>query len=110
MISRRTFTALLAASVALTAAPGCDDSPTAPSSVTVVAFGDSITAGVCTSGSNDYVSVLSNRNGVSINNSGRPGDTTAAAAARLDSPVPAGGGGHRDGFLWRHDPPESGPV
>src|SRR5687768_10068194 len=87
MISRRTFTALLAASVALTAAPGCDDSPTAPSSVTVVAFGDSITAGVGTSGSNDYVSVLSNRTGVSIINAGRPGDTTASALARIDSAV-----------------------
>lgn len=87
MISRRTFTALLAASVALTAAPGCDDSPTAPSSVTVVAFGDSITAGVGTSGSNDYVSLLSNRTRVSIINAGRPGETTASALARIDSAV-----------------------
>lgn len=87
MISRRLFTILLAASVALAAAPGCDDSPTAPSSVTVVAFGDSITAGVGTSGSNDYVSVLSNRTGVSIINAGRPGDTTASALARIDSAV-----------------------
>ncbi len=87
MMSRRLFTILLAASVALAAAPGCDDSPTAPSSVTVVAFGDSITAGVGTSGSNDYVSVLSNRTGVSIINAGRPGDTTASALARIDSAV-----------------------
>jgi lysophospholipase L1-like esterase len=87
MISRRIFAVLLAASVALTAAPGCDDSPTAPSSVTVVAFGDSITAGVGTSGNNDYVSVLSNRTGVSIINAGRPGDTTASALARIDSAV-----------------------
>lgn len=87
MISRRLFTILLAASVALAAAPGCDDSPTAPSSVTVVAFGDSITAGVGTSGNNDYVSVLSNRTGVSIINAGRPGDTTASALARIDSAV-----------------------
>ena len=79
MISRRIFAILLAANVALAAAPGCDDSPTAPSSVTVVAFGDSITAGVGTSGSNDYVSVLSNRTGVSIIDAGRPGDTTASA-------------------------------
>ena len=87
MISRRIFAVLLAASVALTAAPGCDDSPTAPSSVAVVAFGDSITAGVGTSGNNDYVSVLSNRTGVSIINAGRPGDTTASALARIDSAV-----------------------
>ena len=87
MVSRRIFTILLAASVALAAVPGCDDSPTAPSSVTVVAFGDSITAGVGTSGSNDYVSVLSNRTGVSIINAGRPGDTTASALARIDSAV-----------------------
>ena len=87
MVSRRIFTVLLAASVALAAAPGCDDSPTAPSSVTVVAFGDSITAGVGTSGNNDYVSVLSNRTGVSIINAGRPGDTTASALARIDSAV-----------------------
>ena len=87
MISRRIFAILLAANVALAAAPGCDDSPTAPSSVTVVAFGDSITAGVGTSGSNDYVSVLSNRTGVSIIDAGRPGDTTASALARIDSAV-----------------------
>ena len=87
MFSRRLFTILLAASIALAAASGCDDSPTAPSSVTVVAFGDSITAGVGTSGNNDYVSVLSNRTGVSIINAGRPGDTTASALARIDSAV-----------------------
>ena len=87
MISRRIFTVLLAASVALGAAPGCDDSPTAPSSVTVVAFGDSITAGIGTSGNNDYVSVLSNRTGVAIINAGRPGDTTASALARIESAV-----------------------
>lgn len=87
MISRRLFTVLLAASVALAAAPGCDDSPTAPSSLTVVAFGDSITAGIGTSGNNDYVSVLSNRTGVAIINAGRPGDTTASALARIESAV-----------------------
>lgn len=87
MISRRSFTALLAAGIALTAAPGCDDSPTAPSSVTVVAFGDSITAGVGTNGNNDYVSVLSNRTGVSIINAGRPGETTASALGRIESAV-----------------------
>jgi acyl-CoA thioesterase-1 len=87
MISRRLFTLLLSASVALAAASGCDDSPTAPSAVTVVAFGDSITAGFGTSGDNDYVSVLSNRTGVAIINAGRSGDTTASALARIDSAV-----------------------
>lgn len=87
MIPRRLFTLLLSASVALAAASGCDDGPTAPSAVTVVAFGDSITAGVGTSGDNDYVSVLSNRTGVAIINAGRSGDTTASALARIDSAV-----------------------
>jgi acyl-CoA thioesterase I len=87
MISRRIFTILLSASVVLAAAPGCNDSPTAPSAVTVVAFGDSITAGIGTSGDNDYVSVLSNRTGVAIINAGRSGDTTATALARIDSAV-----------------------
>jgi acyl-CoA thioesterase I len=87
MIPRRLFTLLLSASVALAAASGCDDGPTAPSAVTVVAFGDSITAGFGTSGDNDYVSVLSNRTGVAIINAGRSGDTTASALARIDSAV-----------------------
>jgi len=87
MIPRRLFTLLLSASVALAAASGCDDGPTAPSAVTVVAVGDSITAGFGTSGDNDYVSVLSNRTGVAIINAGRSGDTTASALARIDSAV-----------------------
>jgi lysophospholipase L1-like esterase len=73
--------------VVLGAAAGCDDGPTAPSAVTVVAFGDSITAGFGTSGDNDYVSVLSNRTGTAIINAGRSGDTTASALARIDSAV-----------------------
>ena len=89
MISRRVFTVLLAAVLALAgaAAQGCNDSPTAPSAVTVVAFGDSLTAGVGTTGDNDYVSLLSNRTGVAIINAGRPGDTTATALARIDGAV-----------------------
>lgn len=86
MISRRLFTVLLAAGLSLAGA-GCSDSPTAPSAVTVVAFGDSLTAGVGTTGDNDYVSLLSNRTGVAIINAGRPGDTTATALARLDGAV-----------------------
>lgn len=89
MISRRFFTVVLAAGLALAggAVQGCSDSPTAPSAVAVVAFGDSLTAGVGTTGDNDYVSVLSRRTGVAIINAGRPGDTTASALGRLDGAV-----------------------
>ena len=87
MISRRAVTVLLAAFLALAGVSGCNDSPTAPSAVTVVAFGDSLTAGVGTTGDNDYVSLLSRRTGVAIINAGRPGDTTASALARIDSAV-----------------------
>ena len=88
-ISQRRFRCLLAAVLALacTAAPACNDSPTAPSAVTVVAFGDSITAGFGTTGDNDYVSRLADRTGVAIINAGRSGDTTASALARIDSAV-----------------------
>jgi lysophospholipase L1-like esterase len=86
MISRRLFIGLLPAVLALTVA-GCGDSPISPTSTTVVAFGDSITFGVGTTGSNDYVSRLAGRTGVPIENSGRPGDTTAAALGRLEASV-----------------------
>src|SRR5688500_19342598 len=88
-ISQPRFRGLLAAVLALacTAASGCNDSPTAPSAVTVVAFGDSITVGVGTTGDNDFVSRLSNRTGVAIINAGRSGDTTGSALARIDSAV-----------------------
>jgi len=71
------------------AATACGNrSPTAPSPrTTVVAFGDSITAGVGTSGGNDYVSLLSNRTDIPIITAGRSGDTTGAALARIDSAV-----------------------
>jgi acyl-CoA thioesterase-1 len=89
--SRRRFTALIAIVLALTvaAAPGCGgNSPSSPSAAaTVVAFGDSLTFGTGTTGSNDYVSLLSGRTGVSIVNSGRPGETTASALTRLDTIV-----------------------
>lgn len=89
MLSRRLFTSLLPAVVAMAAAivAGCSDSPTSPSSTTVIAFGDSITFGIGTTGRNDYVSRLSARTGVSIVNSGRPGDTTGDALGRLDGSV-----------------------
>ena len=88
-IAQRRVRGLLAAVLALacTAAPSCNDSPTAPSAVTVVAFGDSITAGFGTTGDNDYVSRLADRTGVAIINAGRSGDTTGSALARIDSAV-----------------------
>jgi lysophospholipase L1-like esterase len=53
----------------------------------IVAFGDSLVAGRGASPGQDFVSVLSRRLGVSIINSGRSGDTTGAALARLDRDV-----------------------
>jgi acyl-CoA hydrolase len=91
MSSRRTFAFLCAAALALVLAGsgtfGCGSSPTSPSAVTVVAFGDSITAGVGTAGGEDYVSRLSSRTGVTIINAGRSGDTTGSALARIDAAV-----------------------
>jgi lysophospholipase L1-like esterase len=86
MLARRLVGLLLPAVLAL-AVGGCSDSPTAPSSITVIAFGDSITFGVGTTGSNNYVSRLSARTGVPIEKAGRPGDTTADALGRLDGSV-----------------------
>ena len=89
MISRRRVAALLLAAVAYAAAMAAASGggPTAPSAITVVAFGDSLTSGVGTTGGNDYVSLLSSRTGVAIVNAGRSGDTTASALARVDSAV-----------------------
>ena len=89
MHSRRVFTSVLATvlAMAVATAAGCSDSPTSPSSTTVIAFGDSITAGVGTTGSSNYVSLLSSRTGISIVNAGRSGDTTADALARIDGSV-----------------------
>jgi acyl-CoA thioesterase-1 len=89
VISRRLFTFLLAATLALSgaAATGCSKSPAAPTEQTVVAFGDSLTFGTGTTNGNDYVSLLSERTGVRIINAGRPGDTTGSALARLDGSV-----------------------
>jgi acyl-CoA thioesterase-1 len=88
LISRRRFSFLLPAVLLLAAAgAGCDSNPASPSAVTVVAFGDSLTTGVGTTGDNDYVSVLEDRTGVPIINAGRSGDTTASALSRIDSAV-----------------------
>jgi acyl-CoA thioesterase-1 len=89
VIARRLFALRLAAILALAGAHACGgSSPTTPSSsVTVVAFGDSLTAGFGTTGSGDYVSLLSNRTGVAIINAGRIGDTTADALGRINGAV-----------------------
>jgi lysophospholipase L1-like esterase len=89
-MNRRAVVSLLAALVFSIGALGCGSSnPAAPAgAVTVVALGDSITAGFgTTAGTNDYVSRLSSRTGVAIINAGRIGDTTGDALNRLDSTV-----------------------
>jgi acyl-CoA thioesterase-1 len=88
LVSRRFFLRVIPVVLSLVGAAACDDSsPSAPSDLTVVAFGDSITAGVGTTGDNDYVERLSDRTGVSIINEGRSGDTTGSALGRLDGTV-----------------------
>jgi acyl-CoA thioesterase-1 len=88
LVSRRFFLRVIPVVLSLVGAAACDDSsPSAPSDLTVVAFGDSITAGVGTTGDNDYVERLSDRTGVSIINEGRSGDTTGSALGRLDGAV-----------------------
>lgn len=77
---------LLTVSVALT--PACNRNPAGPSNaIQVIAFGDSITFGFGTNGDNGYVTVLSRRVGISILNSGFPGDTTGSALNRLEGSV-----------------------
>jgi acyl-CoA thioesterase-1 len=78
---------LLGLALAGSVAPACSKTPTSPASVTVVAFGDSLTSGTGVGSGRDYVSLLSNRTGVAIVNAGRSGDTTATALLRLDAAV-----------------------
>ena len=54
---------------------------------TIVAFGDSLVAGVGATSGNDLVSQLNDRIGEPIVNLGVSGDTTADALARIDSVV-----------------------
>jgi len=49
-----------------------------------IAFGDSLTEGVGSSGGHDYPSVLGGLLGIEILNQGRSGDTTAGGLARVD--------------------------
>ena len=53
----------------------------------VIAYGDSLTAGVGATPGEDYPSRLAQRTGVEILNAGVSGDTTASAWLRIDSDV-----------------------
>lgn len=54
---------------------------------TVIAFGDSLTAGVGAAAGEDYPSRLAQRAGVEILNAGVSGDTTESAWSRIDADV-----------------------
>jgi acyl-CoA thioesterase-1 len=80
--------AVLILAISAAFSPGCGKNPAGPSTgLQVLAFGDSITFGIGTTGDNDYVAVLSRRVGVTVANSGIPGDTTGSALNRLDTSV-----------------------
>ena len=53
----------------------------------IIAFGDSLTAGYGVAKGDDYPSKLSSRSGIAIVNAGVSGDTTEAALARIDDDV-----------------------
>ena len=53
----------------------------------IIAFGDSLTAGYGAGEGQDYPSVLSGLAGVTVQNAGVSGDTTESALARLDTDV-----------------------
>lgn len=54
---------------------------------TIIAFGDSLTAGYGANAGEDYPSRLSGRIGANVINAGVSGDTTESAAERLDADV-----------------------
>jgi len=58
-----------------------------PKNSTIVAFGDSLVAGNGSTEGNDFVSVLSRKIGVLIENFGHSGDTSADALARIDTVI-----------------------
>jgi acyl-CoA thioesterase I len=84
----RAAAALVVALLTFPLGAACDSSvsPSKPAEQ-VVAFGDSLVAGVGTTGGNNFVSLLSGRIGISIVNAGRSGDTTGSALGRLQSDV-----------------------
>ena len=84
---RRYLIALVVVSVSLGATAACNNKAKPSGSLTIVAFGDSLTAGYGTTGDNDFVAVLAKRVNKSITNAGRYGDTTADALARIDNAV-----------------------
>jgi acyl-CoA thioesterase-1 len=78
----------VALALAIAGAAGCNKkSPAEPSSIEVLAFGDSLTFGVGATSGNGYVPVLERRIGVDIFNSGIPGNTTGDALNRLNTSV-----------------------
>lgn len=91
MPSRKPLRSLSAVVVALSLAgglAGCNKkSPTEPSEIEVLAFGDSLTFGIGSTSGNGYVPVLERRIGVDIFNSGIPGNTTGDALTRLSTSV-----------------------
>jgi acyl-CoA thioesterase-1 len=80
--------ALFVALLTFTLGAACDSSvaPSKPAAQ-IVAFGDSLVVGVGTTSGNNFVSLLSDRVGISIVNAGRSGDTTGTALTRLQSDV-----------------------
>src|SRR5688572_26829809 len=58
-----------------------------PQGTAVIAFGDSLTAGVGASEGHEYPTVLSQLIGVPVINRGVPGDTTENALVRLENDV-----------------------
>lgn len=86
--NRRLIRALAAVFLAATLAGGCDKTASSPSQQNeVIAFGDSLVAGVGATAGNDFVSLLAQRLSISIRNAGFPGDTTESALARLPNSV-----------------------
>jgi acyl-CoA thioesterase I len=89
-MTRRVFLTLIALAVLAGLwylRPGGPPAAKPTGGTSIIAFGDSLVAGVGASAGHDFVSVLSGRLGVRILNAGRPGDTTASALARLDRAV-----------------------
>src|SRR5688500_18997015 len=58
-----------------------------PSGTTIIAFGDSLTAGTGAAAGEDYPSQLSKLCGCEIINRGEPGETTGDALRRLQTDV-----------------------